>query len=415
MTTAAIASSDPRATEAGAAILRDGGSAIDAAVAAALVLFVVEPQSCGPGGDGFLIHVGTDGVPVAIDGSGALPVGLTDAALASAGFETVPPRGALTATVPGATSLFEYGLRHFGTKSLAEVSTAAISLARDGFAVGHTLAAAAARAAAEIGGDPVLGPLFVPGGSPVSIGSVVTNPALAECLTEIATSGTAALHSGDLGRAIVAALRDGGGVLAADDLLTHEPRPIEAASTSFRGSTVWELPSPTQGPSVLEALSRLEANGGGADDWAGVIDAMRAGMIAAGFDLSKIGVRPSPARGDTTYIAAVDHAGRGASLITSVFGDFGSHFGVPALGGPIGNRATMMRALNRPLTPGKKPPHTTIPAAVTRDGALQFVLGVAGGFMQPQAQVQVLIQMLERGLGAQAAIDQPRFKLLFGG
>ena len=98
-----------------------------------------------------------------------------------------------------------------------------------------------------------------------------------------------------------------------------------------------------------------------------------------------------------------------------MFGDFGAHFGIPELGGPIGNRATMLRALGRPMAPGTKPPHTTIPAAVTRDGALQFVLGVAGGFMQPQAQVQVLVHLLERGLDPQEAIDQPRFRIGFGG
>ena len=138
-------------------------------------------------------------------------------------------------------------------------------------------------------------------------------------------------------------------------------------------------------------------------------------MAKAGFDVSQVGARPSPAKGDTTYIAAVDRSGTAASLITSVFGDFGAHFGIPELGAPIGNRATMLRALRRPMMPGQKPPHTTIPAAVTRDGALQYVLGVAGGFMQPQAQVQVLIHLLERGLAPQAAIDEPRFRIGFGG
>lgn len=412
---AAIATSDPRATEAGAAVLRGGGTAMDAAVAAALVLFVVEPQSCGPGGDGFLIHVGGDGVPVAVDGSGAIPLALTDEALAAAGLDAVPARGAMTATVPGAISLFEYGLERFGSGSFADLAQPAIALAIDGFEVSATLATATRRAGAEIGGDPVLGPLYAPGGVPVTEGEVVTNTALAACLTEVARSGSRALHRGALGEALVARLAAGGGVLGMQDLDQHQPTEIAAASTLFRGSTVWELPQPTQGPAVLFALDRMEAAGIGLDDIPGMIDAVRSGMNAAGFDLSKIGVRPSPARGDTTYIAAIDHDGRAASLITSVFGDFGSHFGVHELGGPIGNRATMMRALNRPLTPGAKPPHTTIPAAITRDGRLQYVLGVAGGFMQPQAQVQVIAQMLERGLEPQAAIDQPRFKLLFGG
>jgi gamma-glutamyltranspeptidase/glutathione hydrolase len=411
----AIATSDPRATEAGADILRAGGSAMDAAVAAALVLFVVEPQSCGPGGDGFLIHVGADGVPHAVDGSGAVPVGLTEELLRSRGLEGMPPRGALTATAPGAVSLFEYGLQHFGTMSFRDVARAAIGYAADGFMVRPTLAVAAARAAKEIGDDPVLGPLYVPDGVAVVEGDTIVNPALAECLSALASGGSAALHTGALASAVVARIAAGGGVLSADDLASHAPAEFAAMSTTYRGSTVWELPSPTQGPSVLHALERMETAGIGYDDLPGVIEAVRNGMAAAGFDLTGIGARPSPAKGDTTYIAAIDAEGRGASLITSVFGDFGSHFGIPELGGPIGNRATMFRAVRKPVTPGKKPPHTTIPAAVTRDGRLQYVLGVAGGFMQPQAQVQVLMQMLERGLAPQAAIDEPRFKLVFGG
>ena len=147
-----------------------------------------------------------------------------------------------------------------------------------------------------------------------------------------------------------------------------------------------------------------------------MLDAVREGMRGAGFDPSAIGARPSPARGDTTYVAVVDAEGRGSSLITSVFGDFGSHLGVPAIGGPIGNRATMLRALRLAPTPGAKPPHTTIPAAVTGDdGGLRYVLGVAGGFMQPQAQVQLLVRMLGEGMAPQEAIDAPRFKILFGG
>jgi gamma-glutamyltranspeptidase/glutathione hydrolase len=151
-------------------------------------------------------------------------------------------------------------------------------------------------------------------------------------------------------------------------------------------------------------------------DWAAVLGAVRDGMRTAGFDPAAVGGRPAPARGDTTYIAVVDGDGRAASLITSVFGDFGSHLGVPAFGGPVGNRATMLRALRREPTPGAKPPHTTIPAAVTRgDGALRYVLGVAGGFMQPQAQVQLLVRMLAEDMSPQQAIDAPRFKVLFGG
>lgn len=365
-----------------------------------------------------MIHVAPGADPVALDGSGALPRSLDDTALAAAGLDTVPPRGAASATVPGAIRLLEDALVRFGTRSLAELAAPALALARDGFEVRPTLAAAAARAAAEIGADPVLGPLYVPGGHPVEVGDVVVNPVLAQALESVCFEGSELIYGGALGQATVARLRAAGGFLDQADFEEHRTVPMELASTTFRGSTVWELPPPTQGVAVVRALDAIAAEFEAvdtADAWRRVVDLMGAAMAEVGFDLSQIGPRPSPAKGDTTYIATVDRRGGAASLITSLFGDFGAHFGIPELGAPIGNRATMLRALRLPMTPGRKPPHTTIPAAVTGDGRLQCVLGVAGGFMQPQAQVQVLIHLLERGAEPQQAIDAPRFRIGFGG
>lgn len=415
---AGIATSDPRATAAGAALLADGATAVDAAVAAALVLYVVEPQSCGLGGDAFLIHVAPGSDPVARDGSGALPRALDDAALAAAGLDTIPARGGAAATVPGAIQLLEDALAEFGTRSLADVAAPAIALARQGFEVRPTLATAAARAVGEIGDDPVLGPLYIPNGRPVAAGDIVLNPVLADCLEAICREGARILYDGELARAVVARLRDAGGFLSEVDFAEHTTLAVDPVCTTFRGSTVWELPPPTQGIAVIHALDAIADELPAvetAEDWAFVMEAMAAALARAGFDLTRIGPRPSPAKGDTTYIAAIDQAGRGVSLITSVFGDFGAHLGIPELASPIGNRATMLRALRLPMRPGQRPPHTTIPAAVTRDGALRMVLGVAGGFMQPQAQVQILVHMLERGLAPQAAIDEPRFRIGFGG
>jgi gamma-glutamyltranspeptidase / glutathione hydrolase len=411
---AGAATSDPRATAVAIDVLRGGGNAIDAAVAAALVLYVVEPQSAGLGGDAFLIAAEPGQPPAALDGAGALPLGLTTEALGADGLDTVPVRGGRTATVPGAVGLLETALARFGTRSLAASVEPAITLAEDGFEVRPSLAATAARAAAEIGVDPVLGPLYVPGGRPVKAGDEVRNAALARAFRAIAADGASVVYDGAIGAEVVSTVTTDGGYLSVDDLAAHRTTEMELESGPFAGHVVWELGPPTQGPAVIEALSMVDASE--PVDWIGVLEAIRHGMKAAGFDPSAVGARPSPAKGDTTYIAVVDADGRGASLITSVFGDFGSHLGVPALGGPIGNRATMLRALRRQPTPGAKPPHTTIPAAVT-DGAggLRYVLGVAGGFMQPQAQVQVLVRMLVEGRPPQAAIDEPRFKIVFGG
>jgi gamma-glutamyltranspeptidase/glutathione hydrolase len=415
-TTGVVATSDQRASHAGADVLRAGGNAIDAAVTAMLALYVLEPQSCGPGGDGFLMAVEPGGPPLALDGAGEIPLGLSAAALAADGLSAIPPRGARTATVPGALTLLSDAVARFGTISFADAARSAIAFARDGYQVGPTLAVAAARAVAEIADDPVLGPLYAPDGQAVHEGQTVRNPAIAECLATFATDGPASLRDGALAAAIVERVRAGGGYLDVDDLRRHKTLERVPDSVRFRGAEVWEFGSPTQGPAVLDALRRLEVAGPTIKDWAAVIEAVQAGMVESGFDLSTMVVgQPSPARGDTTYVAVIDSDHRAASLISSVFGDFGSHFGIPELGGPILNRASILRPFHRDPEPGTKPPHTTIPAAVTRDGALAYVLGVAGGFMQPQAQVQVLVHLLEHGLDPQAAIDEPRFKILFGG
>ena len=409
-----VATSDWRASEAGAEILRSGGNALDAAVGAALVLYVVEPQSCGPGGDAFLLWCPQGGAIEALDGSGDVPAGLTQEALAHAGLDTVPGRGALSTTVPGAVSLLGDAVTRFGTLPLSELATPAITLARDGFATGPTLALASKRAAVVIVDDPVLGPLYVPDGSPLREGHMVQNRAIASLFEAISAGGAEAMYSGAVADAIVGPTQSAGGCLAKSDLATQKTIHRTPESISFREYVVWEFGHPTQGPAVLDALRILDEVGPD-PPWTKVVDAVVAGMTSGGFDPRSFGARPTPAKGDTTYIAAVDSDGNGASLITSVFGDFGAHFGVPVLGGSLGNRAAMFRALGIPPTPGVRPPHTTIPAAVTRGGALAFVLGVAGGLMQPQAQVQLLIRLVDEALPPQDAVDRPRFKIVGSG
>lgn len=412
--TAAAATSDPRATEAATGILRSGGNAVDAAAAAALVLYVVEPQSCGIGGDGFMFVHERPGPPIAIDGSGAVPAGLTPAALAAAGLDAVPSRGAKTATPPGAVAMLEYALRRYGTIDLADAIAPALRHARDGYGVRPSLAVAAARAAGDLANEPVLGPLYWPEGKPVVEGSIVKNPDLAAALTVLASEGSAAIHGGALGAAIVDTMEAGGGYLNRADLVNHRTVEVVPDHVDFAEHRMWQMPAPTQGPAVIAALRDLARIS--LPDWEATYRAVGAGMVEAGFDPAAVNVgAPSPAKGDTTFIAVVDHDGRGVSLITSVFGDFGSHLGVRALGGPIHNRATTFKISNRELGPGK-PPHTTIPGLLTdADGNLRAVLGVAGGVMQPQTQVQLAVRTLVEGAAPQDAIDMPRFKICFGG
>jgi gamma-glutamyltranspeptidase/glutathione hydrolase len=165
-------------------------------------------------------------------------------------------------------------------------------------------------------------------------------------------------------------------------------------------------------------LATLDRIPDGPIDWEQVLDATGEGLRTAGIDLSRQPGAPRPAPTaeprDTTYLAVIDHEGRGASLITSVFADFGSYLGVDVLGGPIHNRATAFYAMGLPPRPGK-PPHTTIPALVTRDGELQHVLGLAGGYVQAQVQVQLILHLEVEEMLPQQAIDAPRMRLMFGG
>jgi len=405
-----IATSDPRASEAGAEVLREGGNALDAAVTAALLLLVVEPHACGMGGDAFVLLQRPSGSPVALDGCGAIP-----AALAAAGagdeFEPVPRTGARTFTVPGAMDLFETALAQYGTIGLDRASAPARQAARDGFGVRATLAASAAKMAALLAEDRVLAPLYLPGGRPVEIGEVVRNERLAEALDVVAKEGARPLYEGHLADAIAERSQEVGGYLDIADLRAHATSPMTPISTSFQGTDVWELPPPTQGRAVLTALAMLEE--GGRFDTDSLIDAITAGMLVTGVDF-RPGGRAGAGRGDTTYIAAIDADGLGVSLITSVFSEFGSTVGVDAIGGPLQNRATGTSVIGERPRPGK-PPHTTIPALVTRDGALSHVIGVVGGYMQAQGQIQVLVNLLAHGMAPQDAVDAPRFRVLPGG
>jgi gamma-glutamyltranspeptidase/glutathione hydrolase len=243
------------------------------------------------------------------------------------------------------------------------------------------------------------------------VGERVVNPRLAEALELLAVEGARALYAGPLAEAVVERSHEVGGCLELDDLRAHTTLPMTPVSTSFQGTEVWELPRPTQGPGVLRTLDVLEA--GGRFDTDALIDAIVEGLRSVGIDLLTM-APTAPVKGDTTYIAAVDGDGLGVSLITSVFSEFGSVVGVDALGSPIQNRAAGTSMIGQ-LPRRGKPPHTTIPGLVTRDGELAFAVGVVGGYMQAQGQVQVLVNLLVHGMEPQAAIDAHRFRVLPAG
>ena len=417
MVSGVIATSDPRGQPSGADVLASGGNAVDAAVAAALVLFVVEPHACGLGGDAFLM-VSEPGRPVeALDGSGAVPAGMTPEALAG-GWARRSYRCAVpgTVTVPGAVGLLDDGLARYGSLRISELAGPAADARRatasPSAAPWPRTALGRSRASGRIRSS---GPVHA-AGRPLQIDQQVTNPVLADLLEEISVDGAAAFYRGPIAEAIVARGTGTGGIPVARGHAQPPDGPGRLRSPPSSGaSTAWELPPPTQGPAVLAALDWIEAadrhrlGPGPRGDPGGAAQRRDRHGQATGYAAA------AAAPTDTTYLGVIDGEGRAASLITSVFADFGSHLGVDVLGGPIHNRATTFFAMGIAPRPGK-PPHTTIPSLVTRDGNSSTRSGLAGGYVQAQVQVQLIVHLVEAGgWTPQQAVDAPRMRVLFGG
>jgi gamma-glutamyltranspeptidase / glutathione hydrolase len=437
-----VATSQPLAAEAGAAALRDGGSAADAAVAAAAVLAVVDPPSTGIGGDAFALWWGPDdAAPAALAGAGPAPAGLTVDALLAAGHATMPDGGPWSVTVPGSVSLWERLLEAHGRLDPTRVLAAAIDVAENGFALTPVVAAGWAESAGRLA--PAAWARLAPGGRTPAPGERVANPALGAVLRGIAEHGAAAFYDGPVAAAIEAAVREAGGPLRAGDLAAFPgARWVEPIALRFRGIDVYELPPPGQGIVTLQALGiyeRLDATDHAlaealklafADAAAYVADPDHAAvptraLLAPGYldrraalaDRERAATAAAGRPGDTVYVAVADAEGGACSLIQSLYEGFGSGLEAPGTGVLLQNRGSnfVLDAAhpNRPA-PGKRPYHTIIPAMLGRDGGFAGALGVVGGFMQPQGQAQVLRGLLDRGLGPQAALDAPRFRLRGG-
>jgi gamma-glutamyltranspeptidase/glutathione hydrolase len=412
--TAAIATSDPRATQAGAKMLRGGANAVDAAVTAAFVLMVVEPHACGVGGDGFLLCRRRGLPPEALNGAGKVPDGLTMDALLRDGFDAVPIDGPRSVTVPGVVDLLSESLDRYGTVSLGQAIEPAVRLAEEGFDVRPTLAAACFRNTTMLERDPVLSAILLPRGTPPAAGTRIRNPGLAAYLRTLASEGPQSFYDGEVAASIVAAIQGGGGYLSAADLAGHRTAPMVPLGVDFRDKKVWELPEPTYGKAAsvaIEALSEARTC-----DWPAVVEAVMKGLNAVGVNLAN----PVPAashhpRGDTTNISCIDSDRTTVSLMFSLFSDFGSGVGVDAIGGPMHNRAAGFGLVGLPPRPGQ-PPHTLVPTLVTDDhNDDELALSVAGGYMQVQGQVQLLVRLLAHHEALEPAIAAPRFRIVPGG
>lgn len=448
------ATSQRFATEAAVRILREGGSAADAAVAAAAALNVTEPMSTGLGGDMFALYYEANARKVAaLNGSGRAPAALTLDRLRAEGLVPLPPHHAHTVTVPGACAGWCDLLGRYGRLPLSQILAPAIHLAEEGFAVAPWTAHAWRGAAGFLARAPGGRALLRPDGRAPAAGEIFRNPGLARTLRAVAAGGKEAFYRGEIARAISDAVRRAGGVLAPEDLAAHESAWEEPIRTTYRGMTVWECPPNGQGIVALIALNLLEGFDLSGQDPLGperahlVIEALRLAFADARAYVADPAVEKvpvvellskdyaarrrrlidprqaaadiaagAPAGGsDTVYFCVVDGEGNACSFINSIYMGFGTGIVPEGWGFALQNRGhcfSLRPGHPNALAPRKRPYHTIIPGMLTRpDGTLYAPFGVMGGFMQPQGHVQVVVGLVDDRLDPQPALDRPRLMI----
>lgn len=447
-----VATSQPLATQAGVAALRRGGTAVDAALAAAIALTVVEPASNGIGGDVFALV--WDGERLhGLNASGRAPAAISLDAVRRLGHDEMPAKGWLPVTVPGAPGAWHDLHARFGTLPFASLFEPAITYAEQGYPVSPISARnwrrAVERVHAELAGDEFaeFASIFAPEGRAPRVGEIWRSAEMARTLRLIAESNAEAFYRGEIAERIGQFSARTGGWLSADDLASHTSQWSDPLSTTYRGYDVWEMPPSGQGLAVLMALNILEGVDlatkpredeenyhlqleamklAFADTHRYIADPEHASVPVAWL-LSKeyaaerralIGERAllpqagSPPQSDTTYLCVADANGMMISLIQSTYESFGSHIVVPGTGIALQNRGSgfsLDPTHPNHLAPGKRPFHTLIPGFLTRDGKPIGPFGVMGGHMQPQGHVQMVVNTVDYAMDPQTSLDTPRW------
>ncbi|NJN02707.1 MAG: gamma-glutamyltransferase [Leptolyngbyaceae cyanobacterium SL_1_1] len=438
------------ASEVGVALLRQGGSAVDAAIAVNAALAVVYPHMTGIGGDSFwLIYSAAENKIYGLNGSGRSGQAATREFYTAQNLSAIPQRGPLAAvTVPGIVDAWNEAHQRWGQLPWSQLLEPAIALAEQGYPVTASQARWTQRDQEILVAYPGSRSAFLPGGQPPQPGDRLSNPALAQTLKTLAAQGRDAFYQGEIAEALVGGLRSLGGVLQLEDFAHHRSTWTDPISTSYRGYRVYEMPPNTQGLAVLQMLNLIEP-----------FDLLQMGLNSADYyhllvevtklafaerdrwlsdpDFVKIPVErliskaysdrhrhqisltqanaylPNALGGDTTYTAVVDPFGNAVSLIQSLYFDFGSGVVPGNTGVILQNRGSFFSLQNSHvncLEPGKRTFHTLIPAMVTHaDGRPAIVLGTMGGEGQPQTQIALLTRMIDFGLDPQTAIDLPRW------
>lgn len=403
-----VATGHPLAARAAAHMLAEGGSAVDAAIAADAVMGVVEPMATGIGGDLLAMLVPAVGEAESYNGSGRSPRAFDAALLQGLPGQRLSERHVHTVTVPGAVRGWYDLHRRFGRLEWSSLFAPAIAAARDGFAVLPVAAREWALFQPVIAKDPVSARLYRAHATPVA-GERFQNPELAATLQAIAEGGPQAFYEGPAAQAAEQASRALGGVLQASDFAAHRGEFTVPLRARFRGLDILECPPNTHGIAVLDALEALEPLSLDPHDPATtvqIVEHMGAAMARA----KRVVADPA---GNTVCTVVVDADGMAITLMSSVFKRFGSGIGVPGCGFALQNRGFGFAAPGQinGAAPNKRPYHTVVPGAALRGGRFHAGFGVVGGAMQPQGHVQLMVRTAAWGQGLQQAIDAPRWRL----
>lgn len=446
-----VATSHPLATQAAVDILKKGGSAVDAAIAANAMLGLMEPTGCGIGGDLFAIVWDPATKKLhGLNASGRSPAGLTLQHFRDLGLTQIPSRGPLPVTVPGAVDGWFQLHGRFGTLPMRQVLAPAIRYAREGFPVTELIAYYWGRGASILQDYEGFRETFMPEGRAPRKGEIFRNPRLAKTYEMLAEGGRDVFYRGEIARRIGRFMEKVGGFLSTEDMASHTSEWVEPVSTSYRGYELWELPPNGQGIAALQILNILEAYdlaGMGFGSSGHIHHFVEAKKLAfedrarfyADPDFNEIPVErlvskeyaaerrrhldperaaetvppgdPLHEEGDTIYLAAADSTGMMVSLIQSNYRGMGTGLSPDGLGFILQDRGELFDLQEgrfNTYAPRKRPFHTIIPAFVTRDGEPFIAFGVMGGATQPQAHAQIVMNMVDFGMNLQEAGDAPR-------
>jgi gamma-glutamyltranspeptidase/glutathione hydrolase len=445
-----VACSQPLAAQAGLDMLRQGGNAVDAAIAAAMVLTVVEPTGCGIGSDAFAIV--WDGKSLqGLNASGRSPQAWT--AEHFAGQQEMPQRGWASVTVPGAVSAWVALSERYGKLPFATLAAPAIGYARDGYQVTPIIAELWRRGAGLLKDQPGFAECFLQGGKAPKAGEKVMLKDHAKTLELIADTKGEAFYRGKLAEAMISHANANGSVMSLEDLANHQVDWIDTLSVPYAGAVVHELPPNGQGIATLAGLGILEALGVGeqpvdsVETVHPVLEAMKLALadlnqhvtdndhmrVAAEHMLDPAYLRDraalvgeqaedplhgAPKAGGTVYLSAADESGMMVSFIQSNYMGFGSGVVVPGTGISLQNRGagfTLDPDHVNTVAPGKRPFHTIIPGFVMNaDGTPLMSFGLMGGPMQAQGHLQMMLRILRYKQNPQAAADAPRWRIESG-